>query len=375
MAVSFTLLSISMKIHRFLLVLFLFLWPLSFVQGDYHADRETEKLLRQYDFSFLKDLGKPLTRGEFLKTLAQRYPTYNSNVDFTKAPPLSQDVFTDIAATRTRQVLAYFVWKNVFTPTKQFLPHETVSQDMFFVLMKRLGVMNSLLQCISLDICEQETTPRSSFTAGTYLRWVTKILNKKLRVHRAQPEQYIKNNYKPFLSPKYTFPLKPQTLNGCYFFALRNIAKYKRNIGMHIPSMETYIWKNPKELTDFTTQEKFNTIAHITLEHKKHIETLFTSLQAGEPLALSYILKYKDKKWNEQQVRHVVAAYSFDAEGVRVAETVTNRYVRVPWSELFDNEGYVKGKYMRAIIYTPTAFWTDEEKKLEKEKNFLVGEW
>lgn len=309
--------------------------------------------------------------------LSKWYPEYKGIViDYSTESIPDSALFLDMDLESDEgKALLYFVRQGAFDANTYFDPEGTFPQEHFFLVMKRLGVLSGLAQCKALRICDMETSVRSPFLKGTYLTYVSRILNKKLRAVRPRPDQYIKNNYKPYLSSDFHFPLKGQTLNGCYGFALRNILKYKFGIGVYVSKVEKYIGKKPTDLATFALQQKMDAVLHIYKEKKYHLQTLISSLQHGEPLAVSYAFWYTDRYGKRKSVAHVVAAYSFDEVGVWVSETVTNRRIRIPYEDLFDAQGYVKHKWMRTVYYNPQAYWTPEELRLEKEHNFLVGEF
>lgn len=284
-------------------------------------------------------------------------------------------VYDDIIDINTRKLATYLANKNILTPSLTFRPTAPLTFDEFITIIRRLGIINSLADCSRRRLCDAEMTRISPRNKGVYLRIISRMTNPKLRTVWTKPDQYIANNYKPLLAPSYRFPLTPQTLNGCVFFATRNIMTYKRGIGLHIRQIELAIGKDPKKLTDNTMEAKFNKLIHIIQTPKYQIQSLFTHLQAGDPVMVSYILAYTGSDKKLHYVGHVVAAYSFDEVGVRVSETVSNKRLRIPYDQLFTANGTKKQKYMRALTYNPLAYWTADEKEVEKKGNFMKGEW
>ncbi len=187
------------------------------------------------------------------------------------------------------------------------------------------------------------------------------------------PDDFLRAGYEPRLPPTYVFPLKKQSLNACYFFAVRNILKEKYGIGIYVSSVEKAIGKDPKRLSTAADQRNFLNAVHAKVEESSDIGFLFDHLRDGDPVAISYMLAYRAKDGSLKTVPHVAAAYSFDADGIWVAETVSNSFVRVPYGDVFA-KGKVRYKPLRAFTYVPKDRWTEDAKKQEREKNFLEGE-
>jgi hypothetical protein len=204
--------------------------------------------------------------------------------------------------------------------------------------------------------------------AGSVL-WVFPLLASAMTT----PSEFIKAGYAPKLSPTYAFPLKKQSLNACYFYAVRNILKYKYGLGIYVSTVEKAIGKDPKALSGPADQKNFLNAVHAKIEESKDIAFLFDHLRDGDPVAISYLLPYRAKDGSMKTVPHVAAAYSFDTEGIWVAETVSNTYVRVPYGDVFA-QGKVRYKPLRAFTYVPKERWTEQAKTQEREKNFLEGE-
>jgi len=358
------------------LVLFFFFWRKTF-SLSYALDAESQKIIESFPFVF-EDASQQINRWQFLRSLAQWYPVYMQskwqNVDYSATNALDDSLFTDVTLEESRSWLAYFAWRGIFTKQERFWFASPLTLSDFITVMKRLWIVSSLDECRRYHICDKELTQISPFVIWTYLRFISRLLNSDLRVHRNKPIQYIQNNYEPFLPPSFRFPLKRQSLNWCYFYSLRNILVYKFGIDINIATAEKFINKKLTDLASRKHQADFNGITNIYVEEKFHIESLITLLQVWEPVAVSYLLDYKDKYWKTQTVAHVASAYSFDYEWVRVAETVSNSYVRVPWSKLFDENWMSKQKYMRTVFYNPKQYRSESEISREKDNNFLLYE-
>ena len=99
------------------------------------------------------------------------------------------------------------------------------------------------------------------------------------------------------------------------------------------------------------------------------------SLQAGEPVSIVYWWEYTDwKTWQKKKVKHIVAAYSFDEKWLWVSETISTRRMRIPYEEIFNGYGNAKVWRIFKYYYNPKENWTEKQKKLEQEQNFLAWE-
>ncbi len=372
--------------------IFMSIWFWCYCFSDYqtyHLEHGSQALVKQYHFS-TQNLDKPLTRKAFVETLIKRYPVYKKSkwitISYdTTSPPstpdnknknITQKYFKDIDLnTDFGKKLWYFAELWAFKKAEYFNPNAPLLQEHFFLVMERLHILYGVQNCKYHKICEQEVDSKTPFLKGTYYRYVSKILDKKLRKRYKTPQAYLEQGYRPYLSPKFHFPLLGQSLNSCYAFAVRNILKYKYGLGVYVQKAEKVMGKNPKALRNDTTMQKYNALVHSKRTDYHYLDTLIHSLQAGEPLTVNYILKYyswKDKKY--KRVPHIVSAYSFDEKWVRVAETVSVKRKRIPRNEIFLADGKVKYRRMMKFIYTPKEYRTEQEKKLEQQNNILVWE-
>lgn len=321
------------------------------VNAAFLPDNNTKTVLEKYHFTETK-LEAPLTRKEFLESLFQWFVDYKASkgitLDTGKFSKVDSKNFTDLnLESDFGKKLQYFVELKAFTPREKFNPQTPLTQTEFFVIMKRLGVMDSLQTCIDLVICDQESTSHTLFNRGTYYEYISKILHKEFRKRLITSSEYWSTGFRPLLATNYAFPLKQQSLNACYFYSARNIYAYKTGKNFDVESILKKTGKDPKTLSNWEDQKKFDTEAHLIKEEFYNIETLFSSLQKGEPIAISYMLSYKNKRGETVTVSHVTAAYSFDDQGIWVAETVSGKRVRVAYSEVFDGNGKVRYRPMR----------------------------
>ena len=121
---------------------------------------------------------------------------------------------------------------------------------------------------------------------------------------------------------------------------------------------------------------KFDKYVHVNKSRYYNINTLIASLQAGEPVSISYVLKYYSYKYQSyKSVLHIVAAYSFDENGVWVSETVSAQRKLVPWNELFNSYGTVWNHRIFKYYYNQKDTWTNTEIDLENNNNYLVWEY
>lgn len=323
-----------------------------------------------------------MTRKELLTTLYAWYIDYKKDrgvtINYDNYIPLdNQKYFKDVdLESDFGKALSYFAHKGAFSKNEYFNPDWKVSQKVFFIVMRRLQIMSSLQNCKNHKICEKESDLNSPFVKGTYYKYVSKILDRSLRKYYNKPSDYLEAGYKPLLATNYRFPLKWQTLNGCYAFSVRNILKYKNGIGIYIPRAEKLIDKEPTKLWYYDTMKKFDDISHVEVSRYYHLDTFINSLQAGEPLAITYYLDYYSyKEQKTKSVLHIVAAYSFDKDGVWVAETVKAQRVLVPWEKVFNVYGTLWNKRMFKYDYIPKSQWSQAELDYEKQHNILAGEY
>lgn len=366
------------KIILFISVFFILI---SNTFSDYELEKWSLDLVEKYDFN-TNNLDKEITRKEFVETLYLWYKDYKKDrwvtINYDNYKKLdNKKIFKDVdLESDFWKALSYFADKNIFSENEYFNPEWKVNQEVFFILMKRLRIMFSLENCKFHRICEREADEKITFVKGTYYKYVSKILDKSLRKYYNNASDYINAWYKPYLKSNYNFPNLPQTLNWCYAFSVRNILKYKDGIGIYIPKIERKIWKKWNDLWNYPMMSKFDKYAHIEKRNYYNIDTLINSLQAWEPVSISYMLKYysyKEQKY--KYVPHIVAAYSFDEKWIWVAETVKNKRELVPWEDVFKSYWSVKYNRIFKYYYIDKSSWTETEKKLENENNYLLWEY
>jgi len=369
------------KILKIIITIFLIFFTINISNAWYKLENWSKKIVEKYWINKY-NLWKQVSRKEFVEILYAFYIDYKKDrwvkIDYSKYKKLdNKKYFTDINLSwKFWKKLNYFANIWWFSKNEKFNWNWKVSQKDFFTIMKRLRIMYSIQQCKNLKICEKELDNKFIFTKWTYLKYISKIMDKKLRKYYASPEDYIKAWYKPKLNPNYYFPLRWQTLNWCYPFSIRNITKYKYWIWMRISAMEKYMKKPWKKLWNYWLMNNFDKLAHIKRKNFYRIDTLINSLQVWEPLAITYYLKYysyKEKKI--KKVLHIVSAYSFDSKWVWVSETVTAKRLRIPWNEIFNKYWNTRNNRIFRYKYQPKNTWTKAEIELEKKYNFLVGEY
>ena len=369
------------KIIKIILTILLIFISNNLVDAWYKLENWSKKIVEKYKINKY-NLGKQISRKEFVEILYAWYFDYKKDrwvkIDYSKFKKIdNKKYFTDINLDSSFwKKLNYFADKKAFAKNTKFNPKWKISQKDFFTIMRRLKIMYTLQQCKNLRICEKELDTKFSFSKWTYLKYISKILDKKLRKYYSSADDYIKAWYKSKLNPNNYFPLKWQTLNWCYPFSIRNITKYKYWIWMRIPAMEKYMKKPWKKLWNYWLMNNFDKLAHIKRKNFYRIDTLINSLQAWEPLAVTYYLKYyswKDKTYHK--VLHIVSAYSFDSKWVWISETVSSKRLRIPWNEIFNKYGNTRNNRIFRYEYHPKNTWTKKEIELEKKYNFLVGEY
>jgi hypothetical protein len=148
-------------------------------------------------------------------------------------------------------------------------------------------------------------------------------------------QEILAQNISPALAPDYDFPISFQYLNGCYAFAVNNILLHKYEKGINLLEAEKTIEKPRNVLWDKNYRNQFNETYDIELKYSKSAKLLFALLKEGEPVMLRYQYPLGDDEW----VLHVVAAYSFDQEGIWVSETLSGKLTLVPYDKIFDESG------------------------------------
>lgn len=363
------------KIFLFLIIFFLF-YDFSF--WNYQLENWSKQLIDKYNFS-LKNLDRPISRKEFVDTLFLWYKDYRIDrklyVNYDKYTSLDNSkYFIDIdLKSDFWKKLEYLTYIWAFKKNKYFNGNWLVNQKIFFTVLKRLSILNSLQACKNLKICEKEADENTYFSKWVYYRYVSKILDKKLRKYYSTPVEYLNDWYKPFLNNKYNFPILTQTLNWCYAFTIRNILKYQYWIGIYVNKAETIIWKEGDKLWNNNLMNKFDNLVNVKRKHFYNIDTLINSLQVWEPVWITYLLTYYSSKEKKQKtISHIVAAYSFDEKWVWVSETVSNKRLQIPWDEIFDKNWNTKYNRIFKFYYTKKEFWNNEQYKLHKTNKVLV---
>lgn len=139
----------------------------------------------------------------------------------------------------------------------------------------------------------------------------------------------------PKLPPVYAFPVSQQYKNGCFGFAVKHIFQYKYGENLDLYDVEKTIKKPRGDLWTVEHITNFKNTYHFDILSYNDAETLFALLEQGEPLIVQYKYKLSDGTW----IGHMVAAYSFDSEGVWISESIQNTRTRVPYKEIFDSTG------------------------------------
>jgi hypothetical protein len=120
---------------------------------------------------------------------------------------------------------------------------------------------------------------------------------------------------------------------------------------------------------------KFDKAVHVEARKYWSLDTVINGLQAWEPVTVVYWWEYTDWKTKQKKkVKHIVTAYSFDKNGLWVAETISARRVLLPYDEIFNKNWNAKVGRIFKYYYDSKENWSDSEIKLEIENNFLAGE-
>ncbi|QQR55590.1 S-layer homology domain-containing protein [Candidatus Peregrinibacteria bacterium] len=122
---------------------------------------------------------------------------------------------------------------------------------------------------------------------------------------------------------------------GCYSFATKTLVQYKYGEVLDIAEVQdriawdgTFIWSSG-ERSRFAAEYGYD----LLFSYNNSAEFFFKKLALGEPLVL-YIPYYS----NGVNIGHQLVAYSFDADGVWVADSLQGGLQRhIPYSEVFLN--------------------------------------
>ncbi|KKR09312.1 MAG: S-layer protein [Candidatus Peregrinibacteria bacterium GW2011_GWE2_39_6] len=131
---------------------------------------------------------------------------------------------------------------------------------------------------------------------------------------------------------------------GCYAFATKNLTEWKYGIVLDIAEVQTtinwdgsYIWTDD-EFDAFCAA--YNT--DIVFTYNASAEFFFKKLAMGEPMIL-YIPYYLDTNGDgvEENIGHNVVAYSFDQNGVWIADSISPGSQRqLDYDEVFPNTDF-----------------------------------
>ncbi|MFA4814641.1 MAG: S-layer homology domain-containing protein [Candidatus Gracilibacteria bacterium] len=138
----------------------------------------------------------------------------------------------------------------------------------------------------------------------------------------------------PAIPPETTFPSHSQSgwPYGCYSFATKNLVEYKYGEILDIAAVQaaigwdgTFIWDDA-ESSNFAALYNYD----IVFSYDGSAEFFLKKLAMGEPLVL-YIPYYS----GDVNIGHQVVAYSFDADGVWVADSAQGLQRRIPYTDVF----------------------------------------
>lgn len=160
--------------------------------------------------------------------------------------------------------------------------------------------------------------------------------------------EFLETDINPGIDPTYSFPVSYQYQNGCFAFAVKHIVDYKYDINIDPYEAEELINKPRADL--WTREHIVNFLEKYNLKFEwfGDTETFFSFLQKGEPVLIQYKYQISEDKW----IGHFVAAYSFDSEGVWIADSISGKRIRIPFTDVFDtNESQTQFRF--ATIKTP----------------------
>lgn len=137
------------------------------------------------------------------------------------------------------------------------------------------------------------------------------------------------------IASDYPFPFSPQYRNGCFAFAANHIVMYKYGLDIDLLEAEEKIDKSRDVLWEKKYIEKFLNEYDLEMEIYNDADNFFKFLAQGEPVMIQYKYPLEDDKW----VGHLVAAYSFDDQGVWVSDSLENKNLLLDYDQVFDNTG------------------------------------
>jgi hypothetical protein len=162
-------------------------------------------------------------------------------------------------------------------------------------------------------------------------------------------EEILETGIEPAIEKDYKFPISYQYENGCFAFAVNHILQYKFDKKIDLYEAEKIVKKPRKVLWDANYINKFLDEYDITMHWYKDSETFFNFLEEGEPL----VIQYPYKVGEDIYIGHLVAAFSFDDEGVWAADSISGKNILVPYDLVFGKSG----RYTR---YGFATVWLDE---------------
>lgn len=153
----------------------------------------------------------------------------------------------------------------------------------------------------------------------------------------------------PALNKDFDFPLSYQYENGCFAFAVNHVLEYKFDKKLDLYEAEKIIKKPRYVLWDVDYISAFLDEYDIEMDWYKDAETFFKFLEEGEPIVMQYPYEVPGNKY----IGHLVAVYSFDDEGVWVADSISGKHIHIEYSWVFNQTN----KYTR---YGFATVWLDE---------------
>ncbi|MBN1797908.1 MAG: hypothetical protein JW822_05005 [Spirochaetales bacterium] len=139
----------------------------------------------------------------------------------------------------------------------------------------------------------------------------------------------------PKLKADYAFPVSVQFKNGCFAFAVKHIVEYKYAQNINLYEAEKKISKPRTDLWTHEHIKNFLNTYQLKLTWYNRADIFFKLLINGEPVMIQYKYSLSGASW----VGHFVAVYSFDAEGVFAADSISGKRIHLPYNMVFDQSG------------------------------------
>lgn len=160
----------------------------------------------------------------------------------------------------------------------------------------------------------------------------------------------------PGIKPDHEFPVAYQYKNGCFAFAVNSILEHKYGEKIDLLEAENKVGKPRNKLWEPNHMNKFLDVYKLEIKYFYAVENLFSFLEKGEPL----IIQYEHEIFKNKIVGHIVAAYSFDKEGIYVSDSLSGKRTRLEYRKFLDSNGRYT-KYPFGVLKKKDIKWILKE--------------